>query len=499
MTSIKNNYFSLLINLTLLFNLVIFFLSIFFVQYAVKEYILFSIISISYFYYSSLKFRYYTELYLSIFIYLGFYFKSTFTIIFSTVNKIELFPESAPFSGLITDEFLNKHLSELFNISSISIVTIFLIFYIFNNFIVYSHKKHNECKLESIKKLFSNNKLKLYFALLLITILFISLNFFFSIAVRGKKFQELDVLVSIFKTFLFFGFYFIVCIFLEFENSKKNINYIFFFNIMMGFLISISIYSRAMITDQLVIFFSAIHKIKKFFFKSVIFMFIIFFFILSVFIVNYMREIKWNLKPLKTNEQTFQTNEQTFQTNEQTFQTNEQKFQTNEKVSNKEYTSKIKEFTSLIVSRWVGIDGLSNIVNYKEKNLNFYLAALKEKKKSGITFYESNFFFKTKEAENYSSSHLPGFIAFSYYSGSILILIITLILLTITMIFLEKIINYLSMNSLIITNYLVFLIVWRIIHFGSYPINTVYYFLLIVFFVFCIFFFNKLLDKYYDK
>jgi len=485
MISIKNNYFSILINLTLLFNLVIFFISIFLVQYAVKEFILFSIISISYFYYSSLKFRYITELYLSIFIYLGFYFKSTFTIIFSTVNRIELFPESVSFSGLITDESLNKHLSELFNISSISIVTIFLIFFIFNNFIVYSHKKHNKYKLEGIKKLFLNNKLKLYFAFLLIVILFISLNFFFSIAVRGKKYQEFDVLVSILKTFLFFGFYFLVCIFLEFENNKKNINLIFFFNIMMGFLISISIYSRAMITDQLVIFFSAIHKIKNFFLKAIIFFFIIIFFILSVFIVNYMREVKWDTKPLKTNEQTFQMNEQTFQTNE--------------KVSNKEYASKIKKFTSLIVSRWVGIDGLSNVVNYKEKNLNFYLAALKEKKKSGVTFYESNFFFKTKESENYSSSHLPGFIAFSYYSGSILILIITLTLLVITMIFLEKIINYFSMNSLIITNYSVFLIVWRMIHFGSYPINTVYYFLLIIFFVFCIFFSNKLLHKYYDR
>jgi magnesium-transporting ATPase (P-type) len=123
-----------------------------------------------------------------------------------------LFAESAPFSGVVTDEILNKHFSELFNISSISIITIFLTFYIFNNCIVYSNKKHNEYKLESIKKLFSNHKLKLYLAFLAIVVLFISLNFFFSIAVRGKKYQEFDIGVSIFKTFLFFGFYFIVCI-----------------------------------------------------------------------------------------------------------------------------------------------------------------------------------------------------------------------------------------------------------------------------------------------
>jgi len=468
----KNNYVFILINLLLLFNLVIFFISTFFVQHALKEFLFFGIISISYFYYSCLKFQYYTELYLSIFIYLGFFFKSTFTLIFSLSNKVILFAESAPFSGVVTDEILNKHFSELFNISSISIITIFLTFYIFNNCIVYSNKKHNEYKLESIKKLFSNHKLKLYLAFLAIVVLFISLNFFFSIAVRGKKYQEFDIGVSIFKTFLFFGFYFIVCIFLEFEDKKKNVNFILFFNIIIGFLISISIYSRAMITDQLVIFFSVINKIKNLFFKIIFFLTIIFFFICSAFIVNHMRATKWDIQAFKTN---------------------------NDTQGLKKNVSKLHEFTSLIVNRWVGIDGLSNVVNYKEKNLIFYLDALKEKKKSGITFYESKFFLKIKEAENYSSSLLPGFIAFSYYSGSILILIITLILLVITMIFLEKIINYLSMNSLIITNYLVFLIVWRIIHFGSYPINTVYYFLLIVFFVFCIFFFNKLLHKYYDR
>jgi hypothetical protein len=383
-----------------------------------------------------------------------------------------LFAESAPFSGVVTDEILNKHFSELFNISSISIITIFLTFYIFNNCIVYSNKKHNEYKLESIKKLFSNHKLKLYLAFLVIVVLFISLNFFFSIAVRGKKYQEFDIGVSIFKTFLFFGFYFIVCIFLEFEDKKKNVNFILFFNIIIGFLISISIYSRAMITDQLVIFFSVINKIKNLFFKIIFFLTIIFFFICSTFIVNHMRATKWDIQAFKTN---------------------------NDTQGLKKNVSQLHQFTSLIVNRWVGIDGLSNVVNYKEKNLIFYLDALKEKKESGISFYESKFFLKIKEAKNYSSSLLPGFIAFSYYSGSILILIITLIFFVVTAVFIERIINYLSMNSLVITNYLVFLIVWRIIHFGSYPVNTVSYFLLIIFFVFCIFFSNKLLHKYYDR
>jgi len=468
----KNNYAFILINIILLFNLVIFFTNIFLVQYAVKEFIFFSIISISYFYYSCLKFRYYTELYLSILIYLGFYFKTTFYLIFREVNKIEIFPESAPFSSEVTDEFLNKHLSEVFNISSISIIIIFLTFYILNNFIFYSNKNYNKCNLKGMKKFFSNHKLKSYFVFAVMAFLCISLNFIFSIVTRGSKFQQFDIAVSILKTFIFFGLYLIVCIFLELENSKKKINKIIFFNIIMGFFISISIYSRAMITDQLVIFFSIINKIKNLFFKTIFFLTIISFFICSTFIVNHMRAAKWDIQAFKTN---------------------------NDVQGVKKNVSKLHQFTALFIHRWVGIDGLSNVVNYKEKNLNFYLDALKEKKKSGITFYESKFFLKIKEAENYSSSHLPGFIAFSYYSGSILILIITLIFFVISMVFIERIINYLSMNSLIITNYLVFLIVWRIIHFGSYPVNTVYYFLLIIFSVFCIFFSNKLLHKYYDR
>jgi hypothetical protein len=322
----------------------------------------------------------------------------------------------------------------------------------------------------------------LYLTFSLIVVLLISLNFFFLIAARGLKYQEFSIAASILKTFLFFGFYLAICIFLELEKIKKNINWIIFFNIIMGFFISISIYSRAMIIDQLVIYFSAIYKIKNLFYKTILLLFIIFFSVFSIFLVNSLRVQKWKIT---------QTQTQTLSTNEQAFKKNEQPF--------KDYMFILQPFRSLFVNRWVGIDGLSNVVHYKEKNLNFYFSALKEEKKSGITFYERIFFSKMTEREGYSSSALPGFIAFSYYSGSIFILIMTLILLVITIVYIERIINYFSMNLTIVKNYLVFLVVWRIVHFGAYPINTVYYFLLVVFLVFCFFLFNKILNKCYDK
>ena len=108
-----------------------------------------------------------------------------------------------------------------------------------------------------------------------------------------------------------------------------------------------------MIIDQLVIFFSVIDKIKNLFFKTIFFLTIIFFFICSIFIVNHVRDVKWDIQTFKTN---------------------------NDVQGLKKNVSKLHQFTTLFMHRWVGIDGLSNVVNYKDKNLNFYLDALKEKK-----------------------------------------------------------------------------------------------------------------------
>jgi hypothetical protein len=160
----------------------------------------------------------------------------------------------------------------------------------------------------------------------------------------------------------------------------------------------------------------------------------------------------------------------------------------------------INDFFTLGIQRWVGIDGLSTVISYKEKGLNFYLKALKETNKLDVTFYEKNFFKKEQNSDSfYKSTFVPGFIAFIYYSDSIFILIITLIFLISVLVYIERVINYLSMNSSIVTNYLAFVVVWRIIHFGVYPVYTFYYYLIIIFFVFCIYFSNKLLNKYYDR
>jgi len=461
MELLKNNnkYINIFISLFFILNTIIFFLTIFYLKHSIKSYVIFSLISIFHFQFSCFKFRTYTELYMSIFLYLGFWFKSSIFLIFNDYTYLQ-FPESPQTSNIMTDEYLNKHLSEVFNIASFSIVTIFLTFYIINNFTLLTNKKSNTCKLDGLKKFFINNKLKLYFFYIFLSISIIFLNYIFSIAYRGKIYLGFDIIENIFKIFLFFGILIIACIFFELEDNKKNIKKLIFFNIIQGFFISISIHSRAMIFEQFAIFFSILRKIKNKLFKIKIFLFMISLFFLSVFIVSLIRH-------------------------------------NNARSTNFFFT---KEVSNLAANRWVGIDGLSAVIAYKEKGLIFFFNALKEKDKSEVTYYEKNIFKKELKPDIfYKSTYVPGFIAFIYYSNSIYILIITLIFLITILVCIERVIKFFSMNSLIITNYLALVVVWRIVHFGIYPVYTFYYYSIIIFFVFCIFLSNKLLNKYYDR
>jgi len=70
----KKNYkknVQILINLILFLNIITFSISIFYLKHSVASYLIFSVISIFYLHYTFLKFHYYTELYISIFLYLA--------------------------------------------------------------------------------------------------------------------------------------------------------------------------------------------------------------------------------------------------------------------------------------------------------------------------------------------------------------------------------------------------------------------------------------------
>ena len=97
-------------------------------------------------------------------------------------------------------------------------------------------------------------------------------------------------------------------------------------------------------------------------------------------------------------------------------------------------TSTISEIGWLSINRWVGIDALLAVSQYKNLNFNFFFSAWKEKKKiKELSFYVENFLkeFRHNEntRENLNTVILPGIVAFLYYSGSAIFVFFSILIL----------------------------------------------------------------------
>ena len=154
------------------------------------------------------------------------------------------------------------------------------------------------------------------------------------------------------------------------------------------------------------------------------------------------------------------------------------------------------KLTELSQNRWIGISGMINVLYTKDKNLKIFKKALKDTN-SDFNFYEKNFFYsQDKKDENYISEEnyilehstrylknvfTPGFMAFFYFSGSIVLLAILNFSLVFLMIFSEKFCNYFMSSYKLFTSLFSLILVWRIIHLGLYPINSLIFYLILLF------------------
>ena len=92
-----------------------------------------SIISINYFF---IAWQYYTELFLNLFIYLGFWLKFSFNLIYSFNKRI---PETNEF---LSDIAIKDNYTEVLLVTSISILFISLVFFLLKNFFPKKNKKN---------------------------------------------------------------------------------------------------------------------------------------------------------------------------------------------------------------------------------------------------------------------------------------------------------------------------------------------------------------------
>ena len=166
----------------------------------------------------------------------------------------------------------------------------------------------------------------------------------------------------------------------------------------------------------------------------------------------------------------------------------------------KKISDTANKISSLSFARWVGIDSMMAVMSKKDSlNLSYYSFFLKEKKVlNEKSYYEKYFLNQVKsKTDTINTNHiiLPGFISYQSISGSKFFVFLSCFMLGIIGAFLEKFSYRYSYNNFILSALISYLFVFRMVHFGYLPFNTLIFFLSIIFTFLQFRIYNFILDK----
>ena len=299
---------------------------------------------------------------------------------------------------------------------------------------------------------------------------------------RGMKSQSnFNFLINgTIKWVLLFGFSSIVSFFILINiNDKIKLYQLSLIGIFETFLSSISYLSRGMIFNALSIFYGLYksNKIYGLMLKPRVFILylitIFIFFFISVSSINYLRHNFYYFNEIKNQDQD--------QDKDYKLNVFDKELQ-QDRIVGKTYDTlekAIDEFFYLAVNRWVGIDAVLSTTANKGKNWNTFKNAFKEKYDPSKLPYYERVIQEREPATNSTSINYgittPGIISFLFYSGSKIFLILSFFVLTIMMLFFEKIISNKTTN-LIFCALIMQQISYRLVHFGYMPLNSYMFF-----------------------
>jgi hypothetical protein len=109
----------------------------------------------------------------------------------------------------------------------------------------------------------------------------------------------------------------------------------------------------------------------------------------------------------------------------------------------------------LMVNRWIGIEGLMSISSYEEKSMSVLLNMLLEKREIGkVTSYQivSKSGYQTPDPK-FQFASMPGIVGFLYYSGSLWVVFLAMILLVVLMVASERAVFILTLNPVFCSIY----------------------------------------------
>ena len=419
------------------------------------------------------------EIYFAAFIWLGFWFKYTLSLIF--LNGIIY--DSGPTINMVN---IDKAIST----SIVAISAVLLSFIFRKKFFKEKEYIIKDISFFEIQYLNHRNKIIFLFVILFCTIAYLNLNF--SIYQKGFIYKnEIAFLIkNFFKWMLLFGLTTLSCFFIytEILRLKKISLPLIIFAFFEIFLSYSSMLSRALIINLSVITFSLskylkIIKNKNVFFSTIIFLILSMFFINNYFSnfvrINFAQEIGKEIISKERNKDVKIKNSSDSQ--------NIVKF----KVSNDPNIkpSPINMSIFIIINRWVGIESMIAVVNSNKLGFELFFQSLQEEKIiNKKTFYETTFQVdydggkEVMEGEKrvLKGNTLPGIFSFLFYTGNYYFLFIVIFILTFLLSYFEIICKKITNNNMIFASFISFMICFRLFNFGYAPSET-YLFLISIF------------------
>jgi len=417
----------------------------------------FAIISIYVFFDSFRRDTLFIEKFISIFLFLGFFFK------FSALVLIK----KSPFNETL------QSIDHALILSTTGLIVVYSTKKIRQFFYSVNHSKTNLKKLTYLYNFYIKNRIFLIVSYLLIIFLVPLLNFYLGIYQRGMNPVTIlpFKLNSIFEWLLLFGLSSISSFILYFEiiRNKNNNIYIFFAAVLQNFNSSISMLSRGMIFNSLALVVGIEAIMKKITASSKeIFIGLLCITILygvSIKIVEDKRLVNFSVSQ--------------------------------NDVAKDKKSEYLANYASIIYNRWVGIEEVLIV----EKAEKFYFiksitekASTTEKSNFDTYFLNPNLYSDINTEKNHYIS-TPGLFAFAYYSKSIVIFIIIIFSAVSIFTFLEIFVTKTGVNNVLFTSLIGEVLAFRLVHFGYAPLDTYKLVIAVLFNTYIFILLNNLLKK----
>ena len=453
--------------------------------YIFGTYTLFNILSFGIFFKIISKNSFFFERFLSFYLFMGFFVKFHF---FS-------FYVPHYFLTLGINNVTQLGLEETLNVSIFAFLSFLLVSHFLKKFFFNSRLKSQVLDLSKFQgciHIFSKHLRKIYFLYFIFAFFFIAANLKYNIYSKGNISNTPEIITSIFSYFLTVGLPFIFLSLLHFDLvRKKSVSAILiFYNILESFFISLSIVSRNLILN-LSVFFVGFYSVysnkdyKRKIYSKLAFIMLALFLVtsiaMSIFLVDRKRNLDFsNVSIIK------ETRNITTPKIPEVFFSSLTSILLNSKIR------------ALLVDRWVGLEYVASVVSYPNKNFGLLYMALKEVKIKELSFFDKNFIDSPYKFIDFTKKNFittPGFIAFLYYPGSYLFLVVAVSFFIFIGFFMEYLAFKLSFRNEMLAAFISNLVAYRFISFGYTPINSIIFFIIILLSLFGYYGFLKMAER----